>query len=251
MHFTFTGADERRQRGMTAENYDLAALRRMVGLTLAVSLTQLISCAGSASTSTLPMAFNLVPQYMGLSARGKRAFSALSNSIHLRKQPRRAKALAITSTNMQQSIAAPSFMSPTYYPAADRIIAIGDVHGDARALRSCLSMSNLIDEHGNWVGGNTHLVQVGDIFDRGNEERQCLNILLTLKKQAEAAGGAVTIMLGNHEQMNADLDFDYVDNKAWNGWGTGGSNAGDEVGIIDGVPHGEIITFREKILLRT
>jgi hypothetical protein len=48
----------------------------------------------------------------------------------------------------------------TYFPAAERIIAIGDVHGDAKALRSCLNMAGVMDSKGSWIGGRTHLVQV-------------------------------------------------------------------------------------------
>ena len=48
----------------------------------------------------------------------------------------------------------------TFFPGAERIIAIGDVHGDLEALRSCLKIASLIDDTGIWVGGATHLVQV-------------------------------------------------------------------------------------------
>jgi hypothetical protein len=50
---------------------------------------------------------------------------------------------------------------------------------------------------------------VGDILDRGDEEKDCLDLLLALKPQAKAAGGQLHILLGNHEIMNADLDFRY------------------------------------------
>jgi hypothetical protein len=42
----------------------------------------------------------------------------------------------------------------------DRIVAVGDVHGDVDALRSCLRLSSLIDDKDQWIGGNTHFVQV-------------------------------------------------------------------------------------------
>ena len=48
----------------------------------------------------------------------------------------------------------------TFFPPADRIISIGDVHGDVRALRACLDIAQLVDQDGNWAGGRTHLVQV-------------------------------------------------------------------------------------------
>jgi len=108
---------------------------------------------------------------------------------------------------------------PTFFPAVDRIVAVGDVHGDVDALRGCLLMAKLIDEDDKWIGGETHFVQIGDILDRGNEEKECLDLLVDLKPQAKEAGGAVHILLGNHEVMNADLDFRYVTPGAWDMWG--------------------------------
>ena len=87
----------------------------------------------------------------------------------------------------------------TFFPQVDRIVAVGDVHGDVEALRGCLKIAKLIDDKDSWIGGNTHFVQVGDILDRGDEEKDCLNLLVKLRPQAEAKGGAVHILLGNHE----------------------------------------------------
>jgi len=106
----------------------------------------------------------------------------------------------------------------TFYPQADRIIAIGDVHGDEGALIACLRMSECIDGDGNWCGGTTNVVQIGDILDRGDEERGCMERLFNLKEQAAAAGGAVHVLLGNHEAMNVDWDFDYVGLGGFDGW---------------------------------
>jgi len=93
------------------------------------------------------------------------------------------------------------------------------VHGDVDALRSCLRLSSIIDDKDQWIGGDTHFVQVGDILDQGDEEKDCLDLLLALKPQAKAAGGELHILLGNHEIMNADLDFRYVTPGAWDMWG--------------------------------
>lgn len=96
------------------------------------------------------------------------------------------------------------------YPAAERIIAIGDIHGDVDAFRYALQKSGLIDERDAWVGGKTVLVQVGDQLDRGNREREIYELLFRLQDSAPAHGGNVHILLGNHEIMNARLDFRYV-----------------------------------------
>lgn len=102
------------------------------------------------------------------------------------------------------------------YPAADRIIAIGDVHGDLDAMREALRNARVIDAKDNWVGGKTVLVQVGDQLDRGNRERDVIGLLFKLQDSAPDFGGAVHILLGNHELMNSRLDFRYVSRGGFN-----------------------------------
>ena len=113
----------------------------------------------------------------------------------------------------------------TFFPAVDRIVAIGDVHGDVNALRSCLQIAGLVDSSDRWTGGTTHLVQLGDILDRGDTERSCIDLLFSLQAEARAAGGNVHILLGNHEIMNVDHDFRYVTRASWDGWAGAGDGA--------------------------
>lgn len=103
-----------------------------------------------------------------------------------------------------------SKMRKTIHKAADRIIAIGDVHGDLEAMRIALLNARVIDEEDNWIGGKSVLVQVGDQLDRGNKERDIYKLLFKLQDIAPSSGGSVHILLGNHELMNARLDFRYV-----------------------------------------
>jgi hypothetical protein len=63
------------------------------------------------------------------------------------------------------------------------------------------------------------LVQLGDILDRGDSERYCMDLLFKLKKEAHEAGGQVHMLRGNHEVRNVDLDFRYVTQNAWKGLG--------------------------------
>ena len=51
--------------------------------------------------------------------------------------------------------------------AGDRVVAIGDVHGEYDGLVSILQRTGLIDAETHWIGGDTTLVQTGDLFDRG------------------------------------------------------------------------------------
>ena len=62
-------------------------------------------------------------------------------------------------------------------------------------------------------------MQLGDILDRGDGERHCMDLLFKLKEEAREAGGQVHVLLGNHEVRNVDLDFRYVTQNAWEGWG--------------------------------
>ena len=87
-------------------------------------------------------------------------------------------------------------------PMPDRLIAVGDLHGDCAVFERVLRVAGLYD-NGRWTGGTAVLVQIGDVLDRGDEELQLLRLLRTLKKEAAAAGGAVITLLGNHEVLNA------------------------------------------------
>jgi hypothetical protein len=99
---------------------------------------------------------------------------------------------------------------PTRYPPAERIVAVGDLHGDLAATRSALRLARVIDNEDRWVGGETVVVQTGDQLDRGDEEPEILDLLDDVAVQARAGGGAVHVLNGNHEFMNIKLDFRYV-----------------------------------------
>lgn len=43
-------------------------------------------------------------------------------------------------------------------PPAERIIALGDVHGDLQALRLALRAGRVVDENDKWIGGKTVVV---------------------------------------------------------------------------------------------
>ncbi len=85
---------------------------------------------------------------------------------------------------------------------AGRIVAVGDVHGSFDGLTSILQEVGIIDEDLKWIGGDTTYVQLGDLFDRGVQVRETLDLLIRLQIEARAAGGRVECVLGNHETMN-------------------------------------------------
>jgi hypothetical protein len=83
-----------------------------------------------------------------------------------------------------------------------RVIAVGDIHGNFEGFVAILRKADLIDEKRNWIGRKATLVQTGDFTDRGAGVRDVMDLMMALEPQAQAAGGRVQILLGNHEVMN-------------------------------------------------
>jgi hypothetical protein len=83
-----------------------------------------------------------------------------------------------------------------------RIIAVGDIHGSYDNFVKILKKAELVDDMLKWSGGKTHLVQTGDIMDRGDNTREVFDLLMRLQKEAAEAGGKVHVLIGNHEEMN-------------------------------------------------
>ena len=103
----------------------------------------------------------------------------------------------------------------------EKIVAVGDIHGDFDVLLGSLFSGGVINQKGKWVGGNTVVVQVGDILDKGGRGRddglelddsewRIICYLEQLQKQASQDGGLVSLLIGNHEIMNLKGDFRYT-----------------------------------------
>ena len=132
------------------------------------------------------------------------------------------------------------------FPEQNRVIVIGDIHGDFDVLIRCLSIANCIkdikvptdktvasmDKFFNqleWIGNDTYIVQLGDQIDRVRpqnwdeneitidsaykDEGSTLEILYLfyyLDILARKTGGRVFSIIGNHEIMNVEGDFRFV-----------------------------------------
>jgi hypothetical protein len=94
--------------------------------------------------------------------------------------------------------------------APGRVVAFGDVHGAYDDWTALLRELGVVDDQLNWAGGNTHLVSLGDLIDRGPGSRQVVELLIKLSGQARQTGGAVHMVLGNHEVMVMTGDLRYV-----------------------------------------
>ncbi|MGD9021972.1 MAG: metallophosphoesterase, partial [Lysobacterales bacterium] len=88
--------------------------------------------------------------------------------------------------------------------------AIGDLHGDYDQYIKVMQSAGLLDRKDKWAGGRTHLVQLGDITDRGADSRKIIDHLTKVARQAKRKGGYVHMLIGNHEAMNVTGDLRYV-----------------------------------------
>ena len=130
----------------------------------------------------------------------------------------------------------------------DRIIAIGDIHGDWKLTLKCLKLAGVLnndctdENNAKWIGGNTVVVQIGDQIDRcrplvgqkckekiSKEEMELdedsdVRILkfFTLldnkalknkDKNGKDDPGRVISLLGNHEILNSQKKMSYVSAK--------------------------------------
>jgi hypothetical protein len=114
----------------------------------------------------------------------------------------------ITLTALLLLVAAAGFGDT--WEGVERVVAIGDIHGDYPKLIEVLSYADLIDAKKKWTGGKAHLVLLGDVPDRGPDTRKILDFLMDLEKQAKKAGGMVHALIGNHEAMNVYGDLRYT-----------------------------------------
>ena len=92
----------------------------------------------------------------------------------------------------------------------ERIVAIGDVHGDYDNFFQVLQEAGIVNRRGNWRAGDTHLVQLGDLPDRGPDTERIIELMMKLERQARRRGGMVHVLIGNHEAMNMLGDLRYV-----------------------------------------
>lgn len=90
------------------------------------------------------------------------------------------------------------------------VIAIGDVHGDFRALKTTLYYNGIINKSGNWIAGNRTVVQIGDLIDLGLNDKEVLEFVYNIQQEALDNGGEWVQLLGNHEWLNLHSHFHYA-----------------------------------------
>ena len=119
-------------------------------------------------------------------------------------------AIVLVSALGGQSPQAQALEPPCDIRTTERVVAVGDVHGAYDRFVGILRAAQLLDRRDRWVGGRAHLVQTGDVLDRGPDSRKVIDRLRRLERDAARAGGRVHALLGNHEFMRLVGDWRYV-----------------------------------------
>ncbi len=90
----------------------------------------------------------------------------------------------------------------------EQILAIGDVHGALQELLDLLTTAKVIklnnkwEQSGGkspdweWIVGNTIIVQIGDLFDRGLHNMETMDFFIELEKTAENFHNKVFLLRG-------------------------------------------------------
>jgi hypothetical protein len=115
------------------------------------------------------------------------------------------------------------------YEHSNRIVIIGDIHGDIRRFKDILIDAKIINKNIEWIAEpkNTIVIQMGDQVDSVNRDPsleewevlpdiEMLYFTDLLNKIALSKGGRVISLIGNHELMNVIGNFSYVSQTSLN-----------------------------------
>lgn len=104
-------------------------------------------------------------------------------------------------------------VEPDTFTHISKIVALSDVHGQFDVMINLLKAHQIIDKNNHWAFGDGHMVMTGDMFDRGHQVNEVLWFLYSLDQEAQAAGGRLHLLMGNHEQMVFRGDLRYVNER--------------------------------------
>lgn len=99
------------------------------------------------------------------------------------------------------------------YSGVSKYFALSDIEGHYPELLQLLSANGIIDSRRQWSFGEGHLIIVGDSVDRGEQVTEVLWLLYRLQSEAEAKGGKVHMLLGNHDVFAIEGDDRYLHKK--------------------------------------
>ncbi len=120
-------------------------------------------------------------------------------------------------TSFSFPLKAQNTIEPSEYPSTPpKFLTVSDFDGHIEGFAMLLRGEGIMDNNFNWTYGNGHLIITGDLFDRGFHITECMWLLYKLESEAEAAGGKVHLIIGNHEMFNLTDDWRYVEVKYFN-----------------------------------
>jgi len=113
------------------------------------------------------------------------------------------------------------------YPKADRIVVIGDIHGDVKRFKNILIDAQIINKNIEWIAIPQHtiVIQLGDQIDSQNrsheikewevlDDTEMIHFTNFINNIAKSKGGRIISLIGNHELMNVIGNFSYVSSKS-------------------------------------
>ena len=117
------------------------------------------------------------------------------------------------------------------------VFVMGDLHGQLEKVTGHLRTAGLLTVEGAWCGADATLCFIGDYCDRGPEGLACIDLVMTLQREAAAAGGQVIGLLGNHEPLLlaahkfGDAHFEGLYEPFWLNWKRNGGQDADLAGL--------------------
>lgn len=95
----------------------------------------------------------------------------------------------------------------------EKTLIISDPHGDLESFISVLRNNGVIGKHYEWTYEKNQVIVIGDVFDRGKDVLPIFWLMYKLEQEAWEAGGVMTFMLGNHEEMVLRGNLKYTRSK--------------------------------------
>jgi hypothetical protein len=157
---------------------------------------------------------------------GRRSSAATSNDL---------QRLLLRASRREDDVLHNSWNTEGVLRTTERVVAIGDLHGDLSVTVRALTVAGLVDRSRSWAGGKAVLVQLGDVTDRGPWSGELVALMARLEGEARGAGGQVVSLLGNHEALNLQGKTRYVHRRElewWRSWG--GASAREDAFTLDG-----------------
>ena len=157
---------------------------------------------------------------------GRRSSAATSNDL---------QRLLLRASRREDDVLHNTWNTEGVLRTTERVVAIGDLHGDLSVTVRALTVAGLVDRSRSWAGGKAVLVQLGDVTDRGPWSGELVALMARLEGEARGAGGQVVSLLGNHEALNLQGKTRYVHRRElewWRSWG--GASAREDAFTLDG-----------------